>query len=221
MNSPVSKRLCFARIADDLSQRRITLDDVWDVDRKSAYLDSLEKEGVLPTAADAIESDKKGAAGKDSKTPAKGKKASPPTRRVRLIPDTDYGVAWSGRLQRHHAIWDELQFALDLEDHPNAVSVLCRVLLELAVDNYINQSKTTIVAESDALVKKIVACAEDLEAKGKIDRRYVQVVRKARTMDEIVSIDTLNKYVHSSSIAPAPKDLASCGTRSRLWLCCF
>jgi hypothetical protein len=197
-----------ARIADDLVHRRITLDDVWDVDRKSAYLDSLENEGVLPTAADAIDSDKKGSSVKGEKL-IKSKKAPPLTRRIRLIPDTDYGVAWSGRLQRHRAIWDELQSALDLENHPNAVAVLCRVLLELSVDNYIGQSKITTVSEPDALVKKIVSCAEDLEAKGKIDARYLQVVRKARTMDEIVSIDTLNKYVHSSGIAPAPKDLAS------------
>jgi hypothetical protein len=44
-----------ARIVDDLANRRITLDDVWDVDRKSDYLDGLEKEGILPTAADAID----------------------------------------------------------------------------------------------------------------------------------------------------------------------
>ncbi len=197
-----------ARIADDLAHRRITLDDVWDVDRKSAYLDSLEKEGVLPTAADAIDTSNKSSE-KPGRKPTRGKKASPPARRMRLVPDTDYGVAWSGRLQRHHAIWDELQFALELENHPNAVAVLCRVLLELSVDNYISQSKITTVSEPDALVKKIVSCAEYLESKGKIDTRYLQVVRKARTMDEIVSIDTLNKYVHSSSIAPAPKDLAS------------
>ena len=197
-----------ARIADDLIHRRITLDDVWDVDRKSAYLDSLENEGILPTAADAIAHGKKSSSAKSQKA-QKHKKASRPARRIRLIPDTDYGVAWSGRLQRHHAIWDELQFALELENHPNAVAVLCRVLLELSVDNYIKQSNATTVSESDSLAKKIVSCAENLQVNGKIDLRYLQIVRKARTMDEIISIDTLNKYVHSSSIAPAPKDLAS------------
>ncbi|MGX9142237.1 hypothetical protein [Mesorhizobium sp. 128a] len=196
-----------ARIADDLAHKRITLDDVWDVDRKSVYLDRLENEGVLPTAADAIRADDKSA--KDKKQTTKTKKVTQPAKRMRLIPDTDYGVAWSGRLQRHHAIWDELQFSLDLEHHPNAIAVLCRVLLELSVDNYISQSKITTISEPDPLVKKIVGCAEDLDAKGKVEKRYVQVIRKARTMDEIVSIDTLNKYVHSSGLAPAPKDLAS------------
>ncbi|WP_229005131.1 hypothetical protein [Roseibium aggregatum] len=197
-----------ARIADDLAHRRVTLDDVWDVDRKSAYLDTLEKEGVLPTAVDAIGGKVKPPAGKAKKGAAKARKPTQ-LRRIRLIPDTDYGVAWSGRLQRHRAIWEELQFSLELEHHPNAIAVLCRVLLELSVDNYIDQAKVATVSESDALVKKIVGCAEDLEAKGKIDKRYLQIVRKSRTMDEIVSIDTLNKYVHSSSMAPAPKDLAS------------
>jgi hypothetical protein len=119
------------------------------------------------------------------------------------------GNQQSGRLQRHRAIWEELQFSLDLENHPNAIAVLCRVLLELSVDNYIAQSKIATVSEADALVKKIISGAEDLEAKGKLEKRYLQVIRKARTMDEIVSIDTLNKYVHSSNLAAAPKDLAS------------
>lgn len=198
-----------ARIVDDLANRRITLDDVWDVDRKSDYLDALEKEGILPTAADAIDAGgKKAAKGKADKS--KGKpKAQKPQRRTRLIPDVDYGVAWSGRLQRHRAIWEELQFNLELESHPNAIAVLCRVLIELSVDNYIRQASLTTVVEPDALVKKLVGCAEDLGAKGKVPKRYLEVVRKARNMDAIISVDTLNKYVHSSSLAPAPDHLTA------------
>src|SRR6185437_4707348 len=42
------------RIADDLAGRQIVLGDIWDVDGKRAYLDSLEKEKVLPTAEHAL-----------------------------------------------------------------------------------------------------------------------------------------------------------------------
>lgn len=198
-----------ARIVDDLANRRITLDDVWDVDRKSNYLDALEKEGVLPTVADAIDSgDKKAAKGRTDKLRAKPK-GQKPQRRTRLLPDVDYGVAWSGRLQRQRAIWEELQFNLELQSHPNAIAVLCRVLIELSVDNYIRQASLTTVAEPDALVKKLVGCAEDLGTKGKLSKRYLEVVRKARNMDAIISVDTLNKYVHSSSLAPAPDHLTA------------
>jgi hypothetical protein len=200
-----------ARITDDLAHRRITLDDVWDVDRKSEYLDALESEGVLPTAADALESTTKKVSARTSTSSPKAPlaKATRPQKRATLIPHLDYGVAWAGRLQRQRAIWEELQYKLELDAHPNAIAVLCRVLLELSVDNYIKQAKLTAVAENDALVKKLVAAAENLHAQGKIDKRYVEVVRKARTMDAIVSVDTLNKYVHSSSLAPAADHLTS------------
>jgi len=198
-----------ARIVDDLANRRITLDDVWDVDRKSDYLDALEKEGILPTAADAIDAVGKKAAKAKADKPKAKPKAQKLQRRTRLIPDVDYGVAWSGRLQRHRAIWEELQFNLELESHPNAIAVLCRVLIELSIDNYIRQAGLTTVAEPDALVKKLVGSAEDLGAKGKVSKRYLEVVRKSRNMDAIISVDTLNKYVHSSSLAPASDHLTA------------
>ena len=132
-----------------------------------------------------------------------------PRKRTTLIPPVDYGIVWPGRLQRQHAIWDELQHRLQLEVHPNAIAVLCRVLIELSVDNYIKQANLTTVAENDALVKKLVTCAENLHTKGKIDKRYLAVVRKARTMDAIISVDTLNKYVHSSSLVPAADHLTA------------
>jgi hypothetical protein len=200
-----------ARIAHDLAHRRITLDDVWDVDRKSEYLDRLESEGLLPTSADAIQKPSRGGGGKTPKTEA-GKpqqKAKKPEKRTTLIPQVDYGIAWAGRLQRQRAIWEELQFKLVLDEHPNAIAVLCRVLLELSVDNYIKQSKLTTASESDALLKKLICVAENLSSQGKINKRYVEVVKKARTMDAIVSVDTLNKYVHSSSLAPAADHLTA------------
>jgi len=198
-----------ARIADDLAQRRVTLDDVWDVDRKSEYLDRLESEGILPTAADALKkSSKKSGKGKE-KPPAKKPPASKPTRRTTLIPPVDYAVVWPGRLQRHRAIWEELQFKLELSEHPNAIAVLCRVLLELSVDNYIARAKLTTVSEPDSLLRKLIGSAEALHAAGKIDKKYLQVVRKSQNMDAIISVDTLNKYVHSSHLAPAPDHLTA------------
>ena len=80
---------------------------------------------------------------------------------------------------------------------------------KLSIDNYIRQAGLTTVAEPDALVKKLVGSAEDLGAKGKVSKRYLEVVRKSRNMDAIISVDTLNKYVHSSSLAPASDHLTA------------
>lgn len=86
---------------------------------------------------------------------------------------------------------------------------MCRVLLELAVDNYIARAKITSVSSSDKLSKKLLACADSLHTAGKIDKKYVQQLRKAQNMDDIVSIDTLNRYVHSPNFAPSPDHLAA------------
>ena len=77
------------------------------------------------------------------------------------------------------------------------------------MDNYIKQAGLTTAAENDALLKKLICAAENLHSHGKINKRYVEVVKKARTMDAIVSVDTLNKYVHSSSLAPAADHLTA------------
>jgi hypothetical protein len=83
------------------------------------------------------------------------------------------------------------------------------VLLELSVDNYIARAKLTTVSEPDSLLKKLIGSAEALQAEGKIDKKYLQVVRKSQNMDAIISVDTLNKYVHSSNLAPAPDHLTA------------
>nr|WP_198517402.1 hypothetical protein [Brucella intermedia] len=193
-----------ARVAKDMAEKHTTLDDVWDAERKSLYLDSLETQGLLPTAAHALSvSPNKKTANQTSeasiKLPVRAKRIP---KRTTLIAHEEYGVVWSGRIQRQKAIWNELQFKLELDLHPNAIAVLCRVLLELSVDNYISRTKLASISEADALVRKLIAVAENLQACGKLNKRYLEIVRKARNMDAIISVDTLNKYVHSANLAP-------------------
>jgi hypothetical protein len=193
------------RIADDLASGKRTLNQIWDTESKLAYIDKLDKEGVLPTVDDVPKG------GTTNPVPASPKpQTTPATRppaRTNLIPHVEYGVVWAGRLQRHHAIWDELQFKLDLVEHPNAVSVLLRVLLELAVDNYVTQTKLATVHEHDKLAKKILKVAEDLCDRGKITAKYRDVFKKAQNAEALISTDTLNRYVHSPQFAPSPEHL--------------
>lgn len=202
------------RIADDLAHRRIVLGDIWDVDGKRAYLDRLEGEGLLPTASHSLSK---------PRTPLSSPRSSPaspplppprssPTpsssRRVTLIPKTDYGVAWPGRIQRHRAIWEELQFHLTLTEHPNAISVLFRVLLELSIENYITQTGL-VVGANDKLALRALKVAEDLHKNGKIDRKYLGEMRKFHHADRLISADTLHRYVHSPDFAPSPNHLTA------------
>ena len=196
-----------ARVANDLATRQLVLGDIWDVDGKRSYLDELEHEGVLPTAADAV------AKGASQASRLKAKRQSrpataKPSRRTTLIPQKEFNLSWPGRLQRHHQIWEELQFHLELSRHPNAISVLFRVLLELSIENYTTQTKIQI-QDNDKLAVRLLKVGRDLHTKGKIDKKQLGVIQKFQHIDKLVSADTLNRYVHSPNFAPSPEHLAS------------
>lgn len=194
-----------ARIASDLASRKVVLGDLWDVDRKEAYLNKLDSEGVLPGPKHAIVG-----ASRDSQKLQKAKPTvkAVPTVRSTLIPAKDFGMTWPGRLQRHHQIWEELQFHLDIRKHPNAVSVLLRVLLELAIENYIKAANVP-VHDNDKLAMRLEKVGQHLLAAGMIDNKQMDVIRKFKQGDQLVSADTLNRYVHSPNFAPSPEHLCS------------
>jgi hypothetical protein len=196
-----------ARVADDMANRRLVLGHIWDVDGKEAYLERLRGQGLLPTMDDALDT------AKLKSTSSKVEKSKPtalakPTPRTTLIPPIEFGLAWPGRLRRHHEIWEELQFHLNLAKHPNAISVLLRVLLELSVENYIEQTGL-VVQENDKLASRVIKIGKDLRAKGKINDKTVGVLSKFQHNDKLVSADTLNRYVHSPNFAPSSDHLTA------------
>ena len=196
-----------ARIAKDMAERDLVLGDIWDIDGKQSYLDQLEREGVLPDRTGTTTTT---APAKPAEKTAKVKPSAKPTPTIRttLIPQKDFDLSWPGRLQRHHRIWEELQFHLDLRTHPNAISVLMRVLIELALENYITQAKVT-VHENDKLATRLEKAGMHLQVAKKIDPKQVEVLKKFKQGDKLVSADTLNKYVHSTNFAPSPEHLMS------------
>jgi hypothetical protein len=198
------------RITEDLANGDVTLNDVWDVDGKRAYLDRLETEGLLPTAAHSLSNKEQHLPGAvTAPTALPPRRVQRPTKRTTLIPNMFFSIAWSGRLQRHRAIWDELQFHLNLSDHPNAISVLLRVLVELVVENYIQQTRLPTVSANDTLAKRVLRVAEDLHKKGKIDQKYFELLGKFPQKDSLLSADTLNRYVHSPNFAPSSDHLTA------------
>lgn len=199
-----------ARIAHDLANQVITLDDVWDTEAKLRYIDALDSEGVLPAVARRQPGTTNSPSGPPSQLPSSPRPGPAPPRPPawpHLIPDVNYGIAWPAHLQRHHAIWNELQYKLELSEEPNAISVLLRVLLELAIDNYVKRTQPVGVQEGDKLARKAAKIAADLHAKGKIDKKYLGAITKLQQGEEIVSIDTLNRYVHSPNFSVSPEHL--------------
>jgi hypothetical protein len=136
-------------------------------------------------------------------------RAQRPQKRTTLIPNLAYAITWAGRIKRHHDVWNELQFHLNLQDHPNAISVLLRVLLELSVENYIQQTRLSTVNTNDSLTKKVLKVADDLRKSGKIDQKYFELLEKFPQRDALLSADTLNRYVHSPNFAPSPDHLTA------------
>jgi hypothetical protein len=196
-----------ARVAQDLAARELVLGDIWDVDGKRSYLDKLEREGVLPSAVNALT--RAATAPKSSKIQlSRPAVAANPSQRATLIPHTDYGIVWPGRLQRHHQIWEELQFRLELKRQPNAISVLLRVLLEMAIENCVKQGPVPVY-DGDKLAARALKCANHLHVGGHIDDKQLGMIKKFQQLDQLVSADTMNRYVHSPNFAPSPEHLAS------------
>jgi hypothetical protein len=196
-----------ARIANDLASRQVVLGHIWDVDGKERYLNKLESEGVLPNASPAIATNEEVKVTSKATKPKPTAKATPSVRET-LIPQKDFGINWPGRLQRHHQIWEELQFHLELRSHSNAISVLLRVLIELALENYIKEVGIS-VHENDKLANRLEKAGIHLLAAGKIDGKQMEVIRKFKQGDKLISADTLNRYVHSPNFAPSPEHLMS------------
>jgi len=109
-----------------------------------------------------------------------------------------------------------------LDKHPNSISVLFRVLLELAIDNYARQENVETIRTNDNLAKRTVRVAEDMHGKNKIDGNCLKVVRKIPQFDSLFSTSTLNMYVHSPQFAPSPDHLiAMWDTASELVVECL
>ncbi|POR54312.1 hypothetical protein [Bosea psychrotolerans] len=196
------------RVASDMATRVITLDDVWDTDSKLEYIDQLDSEGVLPKVTPKLKNALSAAA---AVPPVAASKPNPkPAKPIiwpHLIPHVDYGIVWPAHLHRHREIWEELQFRLELASHPNAISVLLRVLLELSTDNYISRIKLVGIHPNDKLANKVAKVAADLHTQGKIEKKYLSVINKLQHGDAILSIDTLNRYVHSPNFNVSPAHL--------------
>jgi hypothetical protein len=193
------------RVTFDLASQKITLNDVWDNAGKRSYVDQLDSEGVLPTVKDALSRD----VAMERPTPDRKEKPAPRVeRRTTLIRDLDYGIAWDGKHHRHRDIWEELQFKLHLGEHPNAIAVLTRVLIEISVDTYVETHKVASVHPNDKLFMRISKVAKDLAEKGRISQKYEKEIEKLRR-EQIVSTETLNSFVHSPSFTPSPDHMTA------------
>lgn len=137
----------------------------------------------------------------------KAKAVSPTKKRAVLIPRT---CVLTIPENKPNDIYHELR-RLKLEDFPNAIGVLFRVLLELSIDYYISSSKLMTATELDTakLSAKLGKVADHMVQSKAKTKREVSVLRHMANPQHFLacSLDTLHSYVHDADFRAAPSDL--------------
>ena len=109
---------------------------------------------------------------------------------------------------------------LDLQ-YVNSVAVLFRVFLELSVDDYAKRKRITLkkvtspkkigakpLTKDMTLREKLKTVADYLEAEGVCDKQELQGIRSlVNNRMHVLSIDTLNAYVHNKDYSPTATEL--------------
>jgi len=192
-----SNREAVLRVISDLATGTIKVDKVKTKEQRRKYI-----EGVLvnPTA--------RGGSAK-STTNAKSSQRSKPQKphhdRKHLIPSNFRPTIRQKRLTE---IYDELR-RLDVEDYTNAVSVLFRSFVEIAVWDYYERKGWTRPGTLATAVKK---SAQALAGDGHIAQGMESVaVRAADDDDSFISVKALHQFVHGPYDHPTPKQL------NRIW----
>lgn len=188
------------RIAADLASGAVTLGDLWNNEGKRAYLNRLEAEGILPHENERLEEP-----ATPGGTPRRPRRRPLPPRppQMTFIPADAPHIQWIGAQQRPRAIWEELQ-TLTLREHPNAVSALMRILLELTVESYIAEHS---LRTRDDLSRKVGAVAAHLLGRGVIDQHYHDELDRMRRDDQLISVASMQRYIHSPDFAPIESEL--------------
>lgn len=188
------------RITSDLANQVVTLGDLWNNEGKRSYLNRLQDQGVLPVGNERLAEpvDALGAV----RNPRRNL-APPRPPQTTFIPADAPHIQWTAAQQRARSIWEELQL-LTLREHPNAVSALMRILLELTVESYIAEHALNV---PDNLSRKVGAVAASLLQRQIINRDYFDELERIRLNDQLISVASMQRYIHSPDFAPMENEL--------------
>jgi hypothetical protein len=195
-----------AQIVEDLGTEYKTVSDIKRLDQRIEYVDKLfdprpvedsEKDvstKIGPTASPAPIGTKK-------KTPKEEKP------RITLIPKDFLADVTQPRINK---IFVELK-KLDLDEFPNAASVMFRVFLELSLDHFLEEKMKWPEQKigNSKLAQKLSAVANELENKQIMTSKQLAPIRKAAGGQTLLaaSIQTLHGYVHNKYFSPIPSEL--------------
>lgn len=189
------------RIASDLASQAVTLGNLWNNEGKRAYLNRLQDEGVLP-----VETEKLPAAidpTAASNTIVRKITARPRPLQSTFVPPDGPHIQWLGSQHRARAIWDELR-GLSFRQNPNAIAALMRILMELAVEGYITEHALKC---QDTLSHKVGAVSAHLLSRQIIDQKYHDELDRMRRDDQLISVASMQRLIHSPDFAPMESEL--------------
>lgn len=186
-------------IVNDLDHLKVS--DIYNQQQRIEYANKLPAYLTVPASRSASVSSGSGKRSANSRSSSSRTSAL----RDKLIPSKCALNVTEPRLQD---IARELK-KLSLSQHPNAVSVLLRVFVELSVDAYIHAKNVAGITEADFFYKKLTAVCNDLVARKKLTSQQAKPVRRAAAKDSFLapSIDMMHGYIHCPYIFPAAGDL--------------
>lgn len=197
------------RIAEDMASQKIVLGDLWNNSAKARYLDKLKSDGL------AIDVAPTGRAPRAAAADTVGVQVEPYIRKGRT-PKDKHLISRADQnpfidkpdVERAEKIWRELQHALVFDDHDNAIAVLMRVLLELAITHYARE-RGVVFSANDYFGKRVGSVADSMLNRGLIDGKARAIIRKFESDKPIVSAHSMHQYVHSPNFHPSKSDLKS------------
>jgi hypothetical protein len=139
----------------------------------------------------------------------------PPKKRRKAQPTRTTVIPRSSTLDvkppRINAIYNELT-TLNVEQYPNACSVLTRVFIELSVDHYIAEKRllTEKQVRDTSLSKRIKRVVKVLEQEGTIPARLARAIEAVADNQRSAvgaSVVTMNRYIHNEFVYPKSHDL--------------
>jgi hypothetical protein len=116
---------------------------------------------------------------------------------------------------RLNAIYDELQ-RLPLDRFLNSAAAMLRVFVELSADDYAKRHRLASLQGRGkpghfvdlSLRQKLTAIADDLEKRQKASKHELRGIRTLTSQkNHVLSVDSLNAYLHNKDFSPAPSDL--------------
>lgn len=193
----------FTKIVTDIADKKIKVGDIEDKKLREGYVKQVASGLGKPTKVDPWAVSQGGNISKPIGGGIGGRKKTPVTDRKYLIPTTCKSHITHPRIQE---IFFELQKRLKLDEVPNSISVMFRVLVEFSADHFIK--KKSIAPKNDKLITKLNAIESFMRTNNIMTDKELKPIRLALgNPNDLLSTETLNAYVHNMQVMPKANDL--------------